>query len=409
MNTTISLNLFVELAAAVLVLYFGWSLRTGLIRVVIPLLFFVVGFGFAYVFDESKIDDSLSFISIAVLFCGLVFGYFARYFYDVGFGAAVAKKGAVKAARLLLLDFRVVAVFIGLLISILMAFPFYNLAVHEAAVAAEYAQLNQTPPGLPGFWLSFYTAWVSSVLFFAVVGLVVGLTALYRPEADVFAARVKILLGGKSGPAVDYIAKKLGEIGYVARLTQRKIVVEGYSEQMKAFRVRVVHSTWVKNLYHDVQTDASGKISFNMDDLTPPPSLYGELSAFRINGVIQPDLPAPLPRTGFTRPWNFGIPGGEEGVLTYEHWGWYREDKDHNFSLGRFTEILDVEIKARCSVKIKVIFTVGTQTDERVLGYDEELRVAPIVDRYPGTATYSFKLAADSTSQALNLPQSDID
>jgi hypothetical protein len=411
----ISIDTAVVVCGLALILYFGWSLRRGLVRTVLPLCFFVVGFGFAYLLDESTIDTSLSLESIGLLFAFLIAGYFVKYLFDVRFEPRLAKKGMIKAARLLLLDFRVVAVFIGLLISILLTFPFYDLSVNEVKVAAEATKVGEVSPGLPGFWLSFYSNWVSSVLFFAIVGLVAGLTALYRPEADVFAARVQILLGGKSGPAVDYIATKLGEIGYVARLTQRKVVIEEYSEEMKAFKLRVLHSTWIKNLYHDVKTDAAGRIAFfHIDELVPEPAEYGSLISFRINGFPQPDLPARITKADFERPWSFIIPGDEEGTISYEHWFWYPADKEHSFTLGRFTENLDVEIKARCrDKKVKVIFTAGTQTKETMLGYDEEYRVAPILDQYPSTIVYRFTLAVESGEKvnppALNQPQSTLD
>lgn len=385
-----SLNVLSAVIGMALALYFGWSLRTGLIRALVPLFFFVSGFGYAYLFDKSSLDAKLSLTSVALMFGCLITGYLAKYLYDVRFEAAVAKKGFVKAVRLLLLDFRVAAVLIGVLVSILLSFPFYDLALREALDASKGVSA-----ALPGFWQSFYVNWIASLLFFAVVGLVAGLTALYRPEADVFAARVQILLGGKKGPAVEYIAEKLGEIGYVARLTQRQITIEEYSEQMRAFKLRLRHSTWLKNLYHDVPTGAEGKISFNFDPLVPEPALYGSLESFRINGAGQPDVPAALPKEGFNRPWSLDIPGDEEGVVTYEHWCWYGTGTDHTFTLGRFTELLDVKIRSRCVRPLKLNLTAGTLTKEIVLHYDEEYTVAELRDLYPSTTAYSFTLALD--------------
>lgn len=383
-----SLNLLSAVLGMALALYFGWSLRIGLIRALVPLFFFVSGFGYAYLFDKSSLDAKLSLTSVALMFGCLIAGYLAKYVYDVRFEAAVAKKGFVKAVRLLLLDFRVAAVLIGVLVSILLSFPFYDLALREAIEASK-----GTLGALPGFWQSFYVNWIASLLFFAVVGLVAGLTALYRPEADVFAARVQILLGGKKGPAVEYIAKKLGEIGYVARLTQRQITIEEYSDPMKAFKLRLRHSTWLKNLYHDVPTGAEGKISFNFDPLVPEPPVYGSLESFRINGGGQPDVPAILPKEGFNRPWNLNIPGDEEGVVTYEHWCWYGTGTDHGFTLGRFTELLDVKIRSRCVRPLKLNLTAGTLTKEIVLHYDEEYPLAELRDLYPNTTAYSFTLS----------------
>jgi hypothetical protein len=91
---------FVIVYALALAGYFGWSLRSGLVRAVLPLLFFVVGFGFASALDKTTVERSLSFVSISILLACLIVGYFGKYFYDVGVEPKIAKKGLVKAARL---------------------------------------------------------------------------------------------------------------------------------------------------------------------------------------------------------------------------------------------------------------------------------------------------------------------
>jgi hypothetical protein len=208
-------------------------------------------------------------------------------------------------------------VIVGLLLSYALTYYFAELAMAESP---------------PGFWLSFYASWVSGLLFFTVVGLILGLVTLYRPERDVFGARVRILTGGKSGPAVDYLASELLRMGYAAQQLTRIVTIEDYDAKLNAFKARVSQSAVISNIYDDVGAQATGEVKFTPDEIAGAPQVLGQCTSFRVNGTTQPGLPFDITSAGMRRSWEMKLPGGGAGELEYEHWAWYLATETHEFA-----------------------------------------------------------------------------
>jgi hypothetical protein len=358
----------------------GASLRkTGIVGSVFPLLMFVAGMTTAYLWKNEP--DLKPLIVLPGFFLAMGVGYICRYLSDVNLQKKSAFTGLSITLRLLTGDFRVAALLVGLLISYALSYYFYELAIRGATT---------------DFWMSFFASWMSGLLFFTVVGLVAGLVTLYRPERDIFAARVKILLGGQSGAAVDFLSQSLAKIGYVAKRTERIIVIEEYSREMDAFKIRITHSSTIRNLYHDVATQADGRIAFHLDQLDPAPAVVGQLTSFRLNGTTRPGLPLALPTIDRPIPWELPIQGGDEGTVQYEHWCWYNSSVIHSFKLARFTEELTVRFICRCTPdgkRLKLNLTAGANTDEPFLEWDQSYALPPMRDQRPQTNPYSFKVS----------------
>ncbi len=142
-----------------------------------------MGVGYAAKADPEP--ENWKWILIPLL-AGIGAGFLAGLYWHTRRVKGAFLKRVEYFAKKVMEDFRIAAVFVGLLVSIALTFYFARLATDES---------------VKGFWTEFYAAWVAGLLFFAVVGLILGLVSLYRPERDVFAARVKILTGGKEGLA----------------------------------------------------------------------------------------------------------------------------------------------------------------------------------------------------------------
>jgi len=357
----------------------GLGLRSDMTRVVFPLFVFAAGVTAAYLATYAAPILWWAWYLLAI-FLGICVGYIGMWIWHAG----LARKNLIARSRLalvrLLSDFRVSAVLVGLLISYLITFYFAVMAAKENP---------------PGFWIAFYAAWVSGLLFFTIVGLIAGLVTLYRPERDVFAARVKILTGGKSGSAVDYIADELRRIGYVARITERVITVRAYNAELDAYYAAVKHTTVVRNIYDDVATDAKGDIKIELDPLPKDPSPYGRLISFKINGTNQGGVPFDFDQGGFSRPWTIDVPAGGEGQIEYEHECWYKATEVHHFTPNRFTENLQVKFRCLCQPKgqrLLVKLTTANQNDDHLLGYDSEYGLpVPLKDLNPGEQAYRFQ------------------
>jgi hypothetical protein len=372
--------------AAIFVLssFIGGGLRLGMSRVVFPLFVFVAGVATAS-FANYAVSILPWYSFLLPILVGIAIGYVLAWIWSTRASrTSVVAAGRVAVSRLLE-DFRVSAVLIGLILSYAITFYFARMAFKEEP---------------PGFWIAFYASWVAGLLFFTIVGLIAGLVALYRPERDVFAARVKILTGGKSGSAVDYIASELRRIGYVAKRTKRTITIEAYDAKSDTFKTIVKHETTIRNIYDDVATTANGNIRLVMDVLQNAPQPYGQLLSFRINGANQGGVPLDIDQNGLVRAWTVSIPAGGEGQVEYEHWCWYLSSEVHEFTVNRFTEELLVEFKCRCrpsQKRLVVKLTTGNQSEDHLLDYDGEYRLpVPSRDLNPGTLAYSFRLGTGS-------------
>ena len=362
-----------------LAVWLGTGLRRSILAVVPMLVCFSLGMAVAFVLLRNLLAPPWYDVLLAIL-VGIVIGYFATWMWHARFEKSALINGFRIGWQLIFGDFRVAAVLIGLLLSYVLTFYFAIFAKAENPA---------------GFWAAFYPAWVSGLLFFTVVGLIAGLVTLYRPERDVFAARVKILLGGKSGPAADFIASELKRVGYVARHTERIVTIEDYDASMGAFKVNVWHSSTIRNIYDDIQTEAVGQIAINPDPVAPAPALFGQLTSFSINGTNQPDVPFEIKQDGFNRRWALPIPGGGEGTVEYEHWYWYKASERHHFTLSRFTEELKVQFHCRCSPdskKVLLKLTTGADNSEHVLGWDQRHPIKPLKNQSPATVPYEFRL-----------------
>jgi hypothetical protein len=165
---------------------------------------------------------------------------------------------------------------------------------------------------------------------------------------------------------------------------------------MNAFKIRITHTSTIRNLYHDVATQADVKIGFHFDKLEPAPAIAGQLTSFRLNGTTRPGLPLDLPTSDRPIRWELPIQGGGVGTVQYEHWCWYNSTIVHTFMLSRFTEELVVKFICRCSPlgkRLKLNLTAGTNTDEPLLEWDQTHELAPMRDQRPGTVPYSFKVS----------------
>jgi hypothetical protein len=366
-------------AVAIVAALFGYGLRTaGVNRVLVPLLACCLCVTATYLILGRPTAVPW------YCFLGSVFG-------GIGVGVVIAQMWSTRALKgraadavrvgqaRVLMDFRVAAVLAGLLLSYVLTFYFARLATHENP---------------PVFWMGFYQSWVSGLLFFTVVGLVVGLVTLYRPEKDVFAARVKILVGGKSGSAVDYIAGELRRIGYVAQRTDRIITIEEYDAARRAFKLRVKQRSIVRNIYHDVATEATGGIKVTPDAFNPPLIDTGQLVSFRVNKINQPGVPAPFGQHGLSRDWTVSIPAGGAGEIEYEHWMWYSEAEVHEFAPVRFTETLTVEFNCRCTLNSGRLrlSVVRPGNDVQMLDWDVTHRLGSLHDLEPVKTAYQFQL-----------------
>jgi hypothetical protein len=281
-----------------------------------------------------------------------------------------------------LADARLLALLVALLVAIALTAVWGGLMRRE---------------GTAGFWFAFYSSWTASLAFFGVVGVIGVAVSLSRPEREVFRARARILFGGREGPAVDYISEKLRKIGYFSTDAHRRYVVEDYDAQRKAYRVRVTHTTTIKNFFDDVKAEDVTEFGITPDPIDPAPVPYGEFVSWKIGAENLLTAPQPFGVEGVSRAERVEIPAGESIRIETEFWAWLAIVEEHSFSAARFVEQLTTEIVYRCNTPnqgptIRIEGSGGLPV-ARKLVYDEPLEFPKIRNARPETEAYKFTLS----------------
>jgi hypothetical protein len=244
------------------------------------------------------------------------------------------------------------------------------------------------------YWASFYPSWTSSIIFFTVVGFAAAIASLHRPEKDHYATRVRILASGKTGPAIDYIAGKLQEIGFYSPETIKEYIFEEYREDISAYKVRQITTTYLKNIYDDVSSRDKAMLSITPDEFTNPPNPLGQL--VRVTVDTEQKLAVPENITG---PYKYGkdiqIATGKGTVVEIEHWTWMKVGEPNELTLRRFTENLKVTLINKIEMG-SYLPRIGYHKDDRLqevhLSYGVTQSIMEKINAAPGVEIPMFHL-----------------
>jgi hypothetical protein len=118
---------------------------------------------------------------------------------------------------------------------------------------------------------SVFASWVAGLALFTVVGLVVALVSLARPEQESFDARARILFRQQSGKHIDYIIKRIGGVlAHYNENTSIKVIVSDYHAEEKKLLITCESKTEVKSYIDDITSTVISRIK--LKNVTPPPS-----------------------------------------------------------------------------------------------------------------------------------------
>jgi hypothetical protein len=117
---------------------------------------------------------------------------------------------------------------------------------------------------------AIFASWVSGLALFIVVGSVVALVSLARPEGESFDSRARILFRRQTGKHIDYIITKITEVlEHYAEQTIIKISIQDYEPAQQKYRISSASDVLVRSYLDDVQTIYNSH--FELKDVTPPP------------------------------------------------------------------------------------------------------------------------------------------
>lgn len=178
---------------------------------------------------------------------------------------------ATGAARLRWYDWRVKSVFaatgIAVLLTVLIPFLYPSATNPSILLGASYA------------------SWLGGVALFALVGFVVAIASLARPEQESFDARARNLLRRQSGPHIDYIIGKLHNVlePYVEETVRRMTIVD-YDEVENKFYINHTTQNTTRSFIDDMAIKFPASLSY-VDACPPPPGRNkGSLTHLKVNG-----------------------------------------------------------------------------------------------------------------------------
>jgi hypothetical protein len=170
--------------------------------------------------------------------------------------------------RLGLLDWRVAGIIIATVLSIVLTLVGFAFDLHDA---------NR------GFVKDIFAAWLGSVAFFGLVGIVASVVSLANAAEASFDTRARVLVRGRTGDHIDdFIVRLRSTLAHYAESITRTVTVTDYRRDSEMYRLRVDVHTVIRSFVDDVETVYGTAFSYK-PDFVPPSGEFHKLT--RLTGV----------------------------------------------------------------------------------------------------------------------------
>jgi hypothetical protein len=270
-----------------------------------------------------------------------------------------------------------------------------------------------------GFWLGAHMAehaveeifngWVASVVFWALVGLVVAAVSVARAEEEHFPTRARILFGTQEGPHIDHMVGALSNtLGHYAEKISREITVAEYRPDPAGgrgwFRLELESETTLKAYVQDTETIYKSTASFTNTNQLPagfPPARIVRADCLHPDNSRTP--PSRIPRAdGVDIEYTTRFRGPGSCVFSVHRVYWVREGEENVFELSRFARQLDVRVRNN-SAELDPVWmqrihpaTPGPAPGRISLQRDEGWQIIPVrQDGKPDDLVHDFQLWVD--------------
>lgn len=215
------------------------------------------------------------------------------------------------------------------------------------------------------FFGAAFASWVSGIVFFTLVGAIVAIVSLARPEEGSFDSRARILFKRASGSHIDYIVSQIRRtLEHYAELAENRITILDYDGESGKFRVALESKTRVRSYIDDIESSYSSMMRYT--DMTPAPAggQPNRIAYVRINGVSK-GLPETISEQGVTRPIDTEIAPSEICTIETRVEAWIvagTEEIEH--APSRYTQKMKVTIENHLgshATTVKVVTGDGEQ------------------------------------------------
>lgn len=241
-----------------------------------------------------------------------------------------------------------------------------------------------------------FAAWVGAIAFFGIVGLVVTVVSLARPEEERFENRARILFRGQDGRHIEYIVKRISETfeQYAEHVTD-VITIRDFDQTSGRFLVNAEATTILRNYIDDVQSKFESRI--RMQDVADPPpgrqpnrltflDVGGASTGSRVfrDGRLAVPIETIIPKRGSCR-------------VAYGMEYWVQAGTEPNtYAPVRYTLYVGLTIRNHIPdglpVHIRLTKDGGGTFDDHHLRPGEERLICEARDLEPATEAYDFRI-----------------
>ncbi len=268
------------------------------------------------------------------------------------------------------------------------------LAVTLAATAAVYAfGLGLDPATHFG---AVFAGWVSGVALFVVLGVVVAIVSLDPPERASFDARARILFRRQTGPHIDYIVRRIGNVlEHYAESSAVTVSIDKYHAGERKYRISVLQETRVRSYIDDIESRYSTTVEYA--EVTPPPAdeQANRLVFIRIDGRgIEGSRDF---RSEISRPITTTVVKDNAVTVSFNIEFWVEAESEPNqLSCSRFTQSFRLFFENRLNRPVNIRMLAVPGADEKsvhVRPGGRELG-AELFNREPNAPVFDFRLLA---------------
>ena len=252
--------------------------------------------------------------------------------------------------------------------------------------------------------LEVFVAWSGELVFFTIVGLLIALVSLEKPQdpsTETKRRRLAIFLGGSTVPEAHHaqMVELLTEAAVYIRQASIDVTLIQRIDDHRAYTFRTTN----KYLLVNPTRDAAAKIDFSYG-YTPDnfPGVADDEPVGRYTSIcigadkkLVGKQPVPIPQSGLLQKIQIILPPDGAQTVTLDYEAMIAAGEWQRIRMPRFIERLQVRINNRCET-LQLCTESGGPVEERVLFFDSEYESPTIDGILPRSIAFGFKIAAEA-------------
>lgn len=244
-------------------------------------------------------------------------------------------------------------------------------------------------------WISFYSSWVASLLFFTIVGIAALVySAPLQPDTTAFDERVRMFYGNLAPRMLrEYAREHLKKLCGYNQSAERELEVQRYDNQLDAYCVEARSLFMVRNFLPDVPYHDRARLNIFVDTFSRPPVPMGRMQWIYVDGRNVLGGGQDISASGFSEDVDFEIPPDSEIKYEYKYWVWHKVGEENNQRPKRVTVLSKTKIRNSMPSGI-IPITLPDSGKVIEIAPGEEYIFSAVPDATPNDLIFRFVLGA---------------